>query len=182
MILMTEWFYKRLKIVLSELKLLYSLKCFRMVIFQPIFLIFSTLDYREPPDIVPWHKIFRFRPGLNAKKYPFFSSDLFHGITRKKSKKLGFMSWHKSDEKKGYFFAFRPGLNRNILCQGTTSGGLRYAHSNYMFFFSWALLMIFRSDKHKIVQLFDNYRKRSDIVPGHKCEFQKVCWSVSRLL
>jgi hypothetical protein len=25
------------------------------------------------------------------------------------------MPWHKSDAKKGYFFAFRPGLNRNIL-------------------------------------------------------------------
>jgi hypothetical protein len=28
----------------------------------------------------------------------------------------------------------------------------------------------------------NKYRERSDIVPGHKCEFQKVCWSVSRLL
>jgi hypothetical protein len=25
------------------------------------------------------------------------------------------MPWHKPDAKKGYFFAFRPGLNRNIL-------------------------------------------------------------------
>jgi hypothetical protein len=25
------------------------------------------------------------------------------------------MPWHKFDAKKGYFFAFRPGLNRNIL-------------------------------------------------------------------
>jgi hypothetical protein len=26
-----------------------------------------------------------------------------------------FMPWHKSDAKKGYIFAFRPGINRNIL-------------------------------------------------------------------
>jgi hypothetical protein len=25
------------------------------------------------------------------------------------------MPWHKSDAKKEYFFAFRPGLNRNFL-------------------------------------------------------------------
>jgi hypothetical protein len=30
--------------------------------------------------------------------------------------------------------------------------------------------------------LFKPYRKPSDIVPGQKCKFQKVCWSVSRLL
>jgi hypothetical protein len=50
------------------------------------------------------------------------------------------MSWHKSDAKKWYFFAFRPGLNRNIFS---------YARSLYpgvyginVFFFNFELIVL----------------------------------------
>jgi hypothetical protein len=41
-------------------------------------------------------------------------SDLTHSINLSFFDFFRFMPWHKSDAIKGYFFAFRPGLNRNI--------------------------------------------------------------------
>jgi hypothetical protein len=52
-------------------------------------------------DEVVWNHVVNIH-GINPSFFDFFR----------------FMPWHKSDAKKGYFFAFIPGQNRNIFFYG----------------------------------------------------------------